>query len=403
MLFRSDLNYSKTQNTYSGFVVPEGAALPMVIAVPEPGQSVFVYNENDSTQKVLVQAENGAQNVYTISYTHVKSNNVQLADILIDGVSMDGFRPDKANYSITLAREAKVIPNINPVAQLDNQTITTYFCRPNGVARIHVVAQDGSEGEYTIAFPVEKSEDTQLQTLLIDGDSKDVNTTEYTFNVPFEQIEPYDVVYKAKAGQTVHYIEAPLTGETKIIVTNEKGTNSRTYSIRYNVAVPEGENKVKTISYSYTTASGATVNGELQPVPGENKVALPFGCTAFEVTNVEKNYDKQTVYFYNGGIRRGATVIATSNRAGENDVTYTIVPQMPAFETTGKLQTLTFKGTEVPHFRPDVYNYIVTVTAQPSKADFAGVAYGNAAVTVSNLDNKNKQVTVPHRWKRRWL
>ena len=140
-----------------------------------------------------------------------------------------------------------------------------------------------------------------------------------------------EVVYKAKAGQTVHYIEAPLTGETRIIITNEKGTNSRTYSIRYNVAVPEGENKVKTISYAYMNASGATVNGELQPIPGENIVNLPFGCTAFEVTNVDKNYYKQTVYFYNGGIRRGATVIATANRAGEADVTYTIVPQMPAF------------------------------------------------------------------------
>lgn len=389
-----DLVYSKTQNNYSGFVVPEGSALPTVIAVPEPGQSVFVYTENDSTQHVLVQAESGAQNLYTISYTRVKSNNVQLADILIDGVSMDGFRPDKANYSITLPREAKVIPNINAVPQLDNQTVTTYFCRPNGIARIHVEAQDGSYGDYTIAFPVEKSEDTQLQSLMIDGDSKDVSVTEYTFNVPFTQVDPYDVVYKAKAGQMVHYVEAPLTGETKIIVTNEKGTNSRTYSIRYNVAVPEGENKVKSIAYSYVNASGATINGSLQPVAGENKIALPFGSKSFEVTNVEKNFAEQTVYFYNGGIRRGATVIAMSNRAGEDDVTYTIVPEMPAFETTGKLQSLTFQGTEVPNFRPDVYNYIVNVTGQPSADDFVGTAYGNVNVTKSALNNKTKQITL---------
>ena len=389
-----DLNYSKTQNNYSGFVVPEGAALPNVTAVPEPRQAVMVYAENDSTQHVLVQAENGAQNIYTIEYTRVKSNNVQLADILIDGVSMDGFRADKTNYSIALPRDAKVIPNINAVPQSDNQTVTTYFCRPNGVARIHVVAQDGSEGDYTIAFPVELSDDTQLQTLMIDGEAKDVNTTEFTFNVPFEQVEPYDVVYKANAGQTVHHIEAPLTGETKIIVTNEKGTNSRTYSIRYNVAVPQGENKIKRIAYSYTNASDATVNCELQPVAGENIINLPFGAKSFEVTNVETNYNEQSVYFYNGGIRRGATIIASSNRQGENDVTYTIVPQMPAYETAGKLQNLTFKGATVPNFRPDVYNYIVKVSAQPAKSDFAGTAYGNANVTVSNLDNKKKQVTL---------
>lgn len=389
-----DLIYSKTQTTYGKFTVPEGEALPTVIAVPEEGQTVFAYVENDSVQHVLVRAENGAENLYTINYTRVRSNNVQLANILIDGTPLAGFAPTVTHYTYPLSRSTKVVPNINPVPQLENQTVTTYVCRPNGSTRIQVQAQDGSTGEYIIDFPVELSDNTVLKSLIIDGETKDVNTTEFVFSVPFNQVEPYDISYKADQGQLVHFIEAPLTGTTKIIVTNEKGNNSRTYSIRYNIAQVQGENKVNSVSYSYITAANQTVNGQIQPTAGQNIIDLPYGTKSFTVTEVEKSYTEQTVYFYNGGIRRGATIIVSANRAGEEDVTYTLVPRMPEFETAGKLQSLTFKGQPVPHFRPDVYNYMVNVTAQPAAGDFVGTAYNGATVTKSSLNNKTKQITL---------
>ena len=386
--------FDPAETEYGPFQIQEGLFLPQVVATPKEGQSVIVYNTNDSTQQVLVMAENGAEKMYTIKYSRIKSSLVQLENIYVDSKPLVGFDPEVANYTVTLPRDTKVVPNVNPIALLDNQTVTTYFGRLNEKTTIEVKSQDGHTGYYTIDFQVEKSDDTLLESLKINGEKKDTTETDYTFNVPFGTTQPYDIAYALKDGQSVHFVEAPITGTTKIIVTNEKGNNSRTYSISYNIAQPEGENIIKNVKYSYVTASDAIVEGEIVPKKGANTIDLPFGAKSFEVTEVEKNFNEQTIYFYNGGIRRGATIIATANRAGENDVTYTIVPQMPEFETTGKLQTLTFKGTEVPHFRPDVYNYIVKVMAQPSKTDFAGTAYGNAAVTVSNLDNKHKQVTV---------
>ena len=374
--------------------IDEGASLPELTSVPRAGQSVLSFDANDSTQQVLVVAENGAQNIYTVAYTRVKSNNVQLADILVDGVSLETFRPEKSDYTITLPHDTKVVPNVFPIPLLDNQTVTTYFSRPEGVTRIEVVAQDGSKGFYTIAFPVEKSEDTYLQSLKINGLDQDVATTEFTYPVLFDQVEPYDVVYTAKAGQQVHYVEAPLSGVTQIIVTNEKGTNSRIYSIRYNVAQPQGDNIVKSINYSYVTKDNETVNGMMQPVKGTNTVNLPYGAKSFEVTNIEKSFAEQSVYFYDGGIRQGAKIIVMANRAGEAHAEYTIMPVMPEMNTEGKLESLTFKGTTVPNFRPDVYNYIVKVTAQPTAADFAGTAFGGKSVTKSSLDNKKKQITL---------
>ena len=385
--------YSETTTTYGKFTIDEGAALPAITAVPKEGQSVIKYNENDSIQKVLVMAENGATNIYTIEYTRVKSNNVKLANIYVDGTPLFGFNPEITEYTYTLPRTATVVPNVNPVAQLPNQTVTTYFSQPGGETKIHVVAQDGSTGDYTIKFPVELSDNTLLKRLIINEELKDVNTTEYTFNVPFGTVNPYDVKYEIEEGQLVHFVDAPLSGVTKIIVTNEKGDNSRTYTIAYNVAVPQGQNKVAKVKYEYVNAADATVEGELEPLEGDNIINLPYGAKSFTVTEVVKSYAEQTIQFYNGGIRRGATIIAVSNRADEDDVEYTITPKKPEFDTTGKLKELKFNGSLVQNFRPDVYNYIINVTAQPTAEDFAYSAYDGAGVTVSAVNAQKKQIT----------
>lgn len=390
-----DIAYQPSTNEYTGLVIAQGTPLPQVTATPREGQSVMIYTTNDSTQTIQVLAQDGTPNTYIIRYTHVKNDNVKLADILIEGFSLAEFDPDVHAYTIPLPRGTKTVPNIHPVGAVDNQTITTYFCRPNGVTKIHIVAQNGNTGDYTIAFPLEKSNETALASLRINGEEKNVDETEYQLAVPFGTTEPYDVIYeKADDGQLVRFIDAPLTGVTKIIVTNETGTSTRTYSIRYTIAEPKGENKIAKVKYTYNDAAGDAVLGEMELTEGENKVALPFGAQSFDVTEVVKNYEEQTVLFYNGGIRRGAKIIAVANRADEEDVTYTIIPEMPEFDEKGKLSNLTFKGEKVPNFRPDIYNYMVNVTAQPTADQFVGTAFGGKTVTKSALDNKKKQITL---------
>ena len=390
--------FNPATTVYGPFVIQEGLDLPRVIARAKEGQSVMIFNANDSTQQILVMAENGAQKIYTISYSRVKSSTVQLANIFIDSKPLAGFDPDTTHYTIVLPRETKVVPNVNPIAAVANQTVTTYMGRPGHVTTIEVQSQDGHKGYYTIDFQVEKSDNTMLKSLKINNEDKDVNVTEFTFDVPFSTIQPYDLSYVPEEGQTVHYIEAPLSGTTKIIVTNEKGNNSRTYSIRYNVADLVGENKVANVHYSYVDASNHTINGQLVPTPGENIVELPFGAKSFTVTEVEKNYPEQTIYFYNGGIRRGAQIIAVANRKGDEDVRYTIVPQMPEYKTEGKLKSLRYKSGgewhDVPNFRPDVFNYLIDVESAPTADDIEAVAYDDKEIVKSTPSAKLKQITL---------
>ena len=386
------LDFVKTTNNYGPFNLDEGAELPDIQVTASAGQRVMSYNANENEQHVVVVAESGATNTYIITYARNQSSNALLKAILVGGKKLAGFDPEVHSYTVTLAHDATVVPNVFPIGQLDNQTITTYMCNPNGTTSIHVEAQDGTEADYTIAFPVEKSNNTKLAKLFINGHEHSVDTMTYHFDVPFGTVEPYSVTYKAEAGQFIRYVEAPITGETKIIVTSESGEATRTYSISYTVAIPEGENLIKKINYSYVDKNGSAHNGSIDnPKTGDNKVIVPFGTKSFDVTSYEKNYTDQAVLFYNGGIRRGAKLVAIANREDENDVEYNVIPEMEA-DTIGKLKDLKFNGATIKNFNPDVYNYIVNVTAQPVKTDFVGTDYNNATATNSNIDAKKKQI-----------
>ncbi|MBO4453924.1 MAG: hypothetical protein J5761_02590 [Paludibacteraceae bacterium] len=387
--------FDPTVHTYGPFVWDAGKDLPDLAITAKAGQTVMSYNLNDTAQQVLVMAENGTADSYTITYTRTQSSNAQLKAIYIDGAKLKGFDPDEYAYYQTLPQGTTVLPNIFPIGQVDNQTITTYMSRPNGITRIHVVAQDGTEQNYTIEFTVAKSGNAKLGSLSINGVEHSVDTLNYVLDVPFGAVEPYEVSYtKAEEAQFIHYTEAPIDGTTKIVVTSEDGASTRTYTVRYNVAEPEGENLIRKINYTYTDKSNAVKTGSItNPKKGDNEVKIPNGAKAFRVTGFEKKYPEQSVVFYEGSIRRSAKLLAVANREGEDDVEYTVTPVMEA-DTVGKLKSLTFNGVPVENFNPDVFNYIVKTTAQPAKTDFEGVAYGGAGVTSTGVDTKNKKISL---------
>ena len=160
------LNYTAT--------LDNGAELPQLTVVTREGQTVVMSNESDTLQKVIVYAESGDNNTYTITYTRVTSNKTELADILIDGESIPGFRADSTHYVDTLDRGTAVVPNVFPIAALPNQTITTYFSRPDGVTRIHVVAESGAENDYYVALPTRKSGNNALEDMQLDSEDAEI-------------------------------------------------------------------------------------------------------------------------------------------------------------------------------------------------------------------------------------
>ena len=346
-----------------------GATLPEVSVEAREGQAVMIYQKDTTHQEVIVFAESGANNTYYINYTRVQSSNALLKDILIDGVSLEGFNPHTADYVDTIAWRSKFVPNVFPIGQLPNQTITTYHSRPNGVTRIHVVAQDGTENDYSVAFPVRKSSNTQLGELYLDSEDAEIkgfnpNKTDYEVVLPYEATEcPMMVFEKGEPEQRIDLISRPIGETSQIIVTAENG-DTRTYNILFKREVSKTKNLLSMIRI-------VELDQELSlkdKTKRDFDVEMPFGSRSLTV-EYEKAYDEQTVFIQPGGVNNPTIITVKANNDTIADEIYTINPIVPTADpavlTDIRIKVGDGAETTIPGFTPEQFSYIVKVTDRP--------------------------------------
>ena len=375
--------FSFDPNTFNyEFTIDEGADLPQLTVDTREGQTVLVSNVNDTLQTVIICAENGATRTYNIKYTRTLSNNALLADIKINGVSLVGFDPNIYEYTDSLARGTKIVPNVFPIGQLSTQTITTYFSKPDGTTLIHVEAQSGATQDYKIYFPVDKSKTVALQSVLImesDDFTFNPEVTDY-FNITLPQgtTASPDLDYEKKEPvQNVEVIRASLNDTSKLIVTAENG-DKRVYQFTYRVAASTLPNKLAQLK----------VNGDNLDLTSGNEftVILPYATTTFDVTYV-KAFPEQTVSVVNGGVYQPTTVTVYSNRHGEDSTVYVIKPQLMTY-TPAVLTSLKLNDAPIHGFQPDQFAYIVNVINEPESTGYTA----EDGITVEEVESDAKHV-----------
>lgn len=384
-------------------MIEKGDELPAITYVKRDEQATVSLKTTALQQQVLVRAESGASKLYTINYTEHDETNALLSDIRIyengHWASLPSFDKNTYDYTYDLvwnnyATRPKVVPCVWPVSDRPNQVVTITYGGVNDNTILEVLAEDGQMQRYTIRFTRAASQNTQLGSLEIGFEAKDVTRNEHVVELAYEDDMPQVEFTVAEAEQTIEYYAASRYEDSRIVVTAENG-DKRTYTIHFAITEPEGENVIKSIAYSYKTKASETKQGTIAaPVVGENIVDLPYGATDFVIESVEKNYTEQSFALLQGGVRRSSVVIVMANRSGVADARYEVKVRQPEFETAGKLRTLTFMGASVPNFQPYVYNYVVRTSKTPTAADFAGVAYDGKAVTKSAIDHKKKQITL---------
>ena len=344
-----------------------GANLPKVTVESKPGQRVLIQSVGDSTQ-VFVYAESGRKNTYTINYTRKTSSNALLADILIDGVSIEGFAPKTFKYIDSLDRVVdgdtiKVIPNVFPIGQLSNQTITTYFSRLNGTTRINVVAEDGTEQDYFVEFPVRKLDNNKLRNLDIQHGEAVLSfrpdVTDYEVELPYEDIIcPPLIIEKGETHQRVDIISRPVGDTTKVIVYAENG-NPNTYNILFKREILQDENRLSMIRI-------VELDKELS-LKDKNKrdfeVEMPYGSRTLTV-EYAKNYTAQTVFVEPGGVNHPTVITVKANNGDVADEVYTIYPTVPT-DDPAVLTEISVNGNPVENFDSNRFAYIANVTSSP--------------------------------------
>ena len=359
--------FAPTTYNYT-LTIDEGATLPQLTVTTREGQTVVINNTDDSHQQVIVYAESGATNTYVVTYNRQLSSNALLANILIDGVGIEGFDPNKTEYTDTIAWRSKFVPNVYPVGQLPNQTITTYYSRPNGVTKIHVKAQDGTTKDYTIAFPIRKSSNTALGDLYLDSEDAEIkfkaSVTDYEVVLPFSTTKCPQMVYeKAEPEQRIDVISRPIGQTSQIIVVAENG-DTRTYNILFKREVLKTKNLLAAITVRIDN------NEDLEQVLNlkdktkrDFEIDVPFGSRSLNVT-YEKSYDAQTVFVQPGGVHNPTIITVKANNDTVADEIYRIIPTMPTADPA-VLTNIKVNGTTIPGFNPEKFSYIVPVTAKP--------------------------------------
>ena len=369
-----------------GGTVPDGAILPEITYVKKAGQNVVLSDVSARQQRILVVAESGAQQEYIINYTLTNGDDVQLSGILVDGDAIKGFDPAVSTYTVKLDERTAQVPAITPQSNIVGQTYIIKYGRVNARTEIEVISKDKSQtGHYYINFEVRPLTNTSLAELRVYNDAYDdpldVNELEHTFVYDPSAGVPTVFYTAAEPEQRIEYTRK-RGGDTDIKVIAQSG-QSQTYKIHFTTVRPVAENVLKSLK----------VNNVEVALADTIRVPLAYGTTSLSI-EPELNFDGQSIIKYEGGVVKPSRLIVCANHPDVADKVYVIVPEVEQYSMTGKLTDLKFKGTTVPNFQPNVYSYVVNVTAQPSASDFVGTAYNSATVTKSSIDAKNKKITL---------
>ena len=345
--------------------IDAGSDLPELDITPAGGQTILTVNTSDTQQQIIVKSEDGQTATYTINYTPVFSSEAQLHDILLNGVSMEGFAADTYHYTHELAWRTKVVPVIQPVGVTPNQKIEITYGAINAQTHIHVTAADKvTTADYYIDFPVKKSNNVALEDVSFNNVNFtfDPEQTDYVIPMPYHTTAVPVITYSAaEPEQQVKYVSAPISGVTRLIVTAENG-DQREYTFRFEVARAEEANVLKSLVINTNKQQG--VQRTLAEDETDITIDLPYGTTELNFGYV-KSYEEQAVLVQQGGIFADTKITVKANRGDEADKVYTITPHIE-MQNPAVLESITVNGSPLAGFDKNRFSYVINVTDQPT-------------------------------------
>lgn len=348
------------------------ATMPKITIDRKPGQSITIAAPSSlGTARIVVTPDNGTPNIYLIHFlsdqqmeippfpedSFPASTNAALKGLYIAGEEYTDFRADQYDYTYPLPRHTLQAPAVVPVAATSGQVISVAEGGVDRITTVHVTAADGlTTQDYRIAFPSEKSNNTTLKSVELEGVEFTFTPSQhfYIIELPYgTTVTPSITAVREESEQALTITVAPIGKTSSVVVTAEDGTQA-TYSFNYYIEAPNLENIL----------TGIIVDGfgALDMTQGPDfTVELPYGSTELTVASFFKNYPEQQVQIINGGLGAPTRIRVRSLNPSEADMVYTITPTVSTLDPA-MLTDLQVGGVTVDHFRPEVFNYVVAVT-----------------------------------------
>lgn len=343
------------------YVLPVDATeCPIVEAEGYPGQTITItMPQLLGTARIEVQPEEGAKNVYTVQFVYQMSDNVLLNDIMVDGVSVDGFDPMVNNYQINLPEGTTTVPTITYQKADPTQTVQVISGGLDAATQLIVKAEDGSINTYTVVLNVAKSDNALLDAILVDGvllDGFAAGTFNYTYTLPVGTTVLPSVTYqKGNNGQQVVTILPQLEGNATLQVTSEDASQTNTYTVTFAVA-PRTDATLKDILLDGVSLAGFDSQVTAYTIDVKNGESAPA------ITYQKQDASQQVIVNNQGLLGCTLTVTAQSGATTIYSIAYNVVSHGNALLKDIQLynaQALSFAS--IDGFDANIHQYDITL------------------------------------------
>ena len=327
---------------------------------------------------ITVTAQNGTKSIYRITFSAQKSTVSTLKDILLDGVSLQGFVATTTAYNVKLPQGGSA-PKVTYVKGDDYQEVSLTEGGLTGTTRIVVVAQDGSVTTYTLTFEVDKSANTHLLGISLDnipleGFASDKLT--YDIELPRGTSTLPSITWiAADAFQTIRVVEGGVNGETKITVKAQTGTVA-VYVLKFHVQTNSN------VNLNDIKVNGVSIEGFVASKL-DYTMTLPAGTTTFPTITWTKADDAQEVVLTKGGLN-GTTLLLVKAEDGTTrtyTITFSVMKSENAF-----LKMIYVDGTPLADFQPSTLNYDYILTKAVTQCP---------EISVDKEQGQNVSIAVP--------
>ena len=372
-----DINFKPELKFYTGTVKNEVDSVNISSTLTD-GKSKYVNGFGNRTEKlkegtntfyVKVQAENGAENVYTITIEREKSANNNLKEIEVNG-KIISIQEDKLKYEINVdnevtTAEVKAIPELEgvgveiseiPPLVEGNNEITITVTAPNGEKKIYVlnIKRDGLI-----------SSNSFLKKLEVKGYDLDFNyhTLEYTLKIGEEQ--------------ELEIIAEPDHNKAKALITGNKNLVNGSV-IKIKVTAEDGSES----TYQITIEKEKKKFNFLLLLPIVGGVLLIGGIAFAIVANKKKK--KKTVATPLGDLK----ILSTEEETPSTPVAPTTIEAQPAVSSDAP--------TQVKESTPEQAPVVTSETAsQPAVEQPAPASAAEAAAPAPVVENATESTTSP--------
>ena len=249
------------------------------------------FTTNTSNVTIVVTAEDGSIQNYTLNLVRAKSTDANLSSLIVNpGKLVPVFSKETRNYNVTVDGSVTSI-NVNATplskyAKVESITGNTNLNFGNNQVEVVVKAESGNTVTYTINVERKKYDIALLDDIKVDGvsiDNFNKNTFEYTLDkVPFSKNKINVDATKTNELSTVKGLgDIELkTGDNQIVieVTAHNGTTKNTYKLNIE-REKNSDNLVKSIKVSGVTPK---LNSD-----GTYSVTLPNNKTTLTPNDVD--------------------------------------------------------------------------------------------------------------------